>query len=68
MSLESLANELLLDIFEYLPAVPLLRSFHGLNARFDKLIFTHFRTFRLDFRAASKRDVDIVCQVNLPLI
>jgi hypothetical protein len=68
MSLESLANELLLDIFEYLPAVPLLRSFHGLNARFDKLIFTHFRTYRLDFRAASKQDVDIVCQVNLPLI
>jgi hypothetical protein len=68
MSLESLANELLLDLFEYLPAVQLLRAFHGLNARFDNLILIHFRTYRLDFRAASKEDFDIVCQVNLPLI
>ena len=68
MSFELLANELLLDIFEYLPAIQLLRAFHRLNIRFDNLIFTHFRKYRLDFRSASKEDFDIICQVNLPLI
>ena len=68
MDLESLANELLLDVFEYLPAVPLLRSFHRLNARLDNLIFIHFRTHRLDFRTASKHDFDSVCQANLPYL
>ena len=68
MSLESLANELLLDMFEHLPAVQLLRAFFGLNTRLDNLIFTHFRTYRLDFRESSKQDFDIVCRLNLPLI
>jgi hypothetical protein len=68
MNLESLANELLFDIFEYFPAVQLLRAFHGLNIHFDNLIFTHFRKHRLDFRLASKKDFDIVCRENLPLI
>jgi hypothetical protein len=68
MNLELLANELLLDVFDYFPAVQLLRTFHGLNTRFDNLICTHFRKHRLDFRGASKKDFDIVCRVNLPLI
>ncbi|CAF0740751.1 unnamed protein product [Rotaria sp. Silwood1] len=68
MNLELLANELLLEIFEYFHAIELLRTFHCLNKRFDSLIFTHFRTYRLDFRTASKQDCDIICQVNLPLI
>ncbi|CAF1548940.1 unnamed protein product, partial [Adineta steineri] len=68
MNLETLANELLLDIFEYLPTVYLLRTFHNLNTRFNNLIFEHFRNYRLDFREATKQDFDIICQVNLPLI
>ena len=68
MNLESLANELLLDIFEYLPTVQLLRSFHRLNTRLNDLIFTHFRTHCLDLRTSSKHDFDTVCQVNLPVL
>ncbi|CAF0843958.1 unnamed protein product [Rotaria sordida] len=68
MNLKLLANELLLDIFEYFHAVELLQTFHRLNKRFDNLIFTHFRTHRFDFRTASKQDFDIVCQENLLLI
>ncbi|CAF1265183.1 unnamed protein product [Adineta steineri] len=68
MNVETLANELLLDIFEYLPAVYLLRTFHNLNTRLNNLIFEHFQNYRLDFREATKQDFDIICQVNLPLI
>jgi hypothetical protein len=68
MNLELLANELLLDIFDYCPAVQLLRAFHRLNTRFDNLISTHLRKHCLDFRKASKQDFDRVCQENLPLI
>ncbi|CAF2325843.1 unnamed protein product [Rotaria sp. Silwood2] len=68
MNFEFLANELLLEVFEYFHAVELIRTFHHLNQHFDNLIFTHFRTHRFDFRTASKQDSDIVCQVNLPLI
>jgi len=35
MRLESLANELLVGIYECLPDVRLLRAFYGLNERFD---------------------------------
>ncbi len=35
MRLESLANELLVGIYECLPDVRLLRAFYGLNVRFD---------------------------------
>lgn len=68
MSLEVLANELLLDLLDYFHAVEILRSFHGLNKRFDALILIYFQKHRLDFRAASKRNFDLVCQENLPLI
>ncbi|CAF3262188.1 unnamed protein product [Rotaria socialis] len=68
MNLELFANELLLDIFEYFHAVQILRSFQGLNRRFDTLILTHFQKHRFDFRTASKKDFDSVCEINLPLI
>jgi len=41
--LESLANELLLDIFPHLIAVNLLDAFHHLNSRFDTLLFIYSR-------------------------
>lgn len=68
MNLESLANELLLNLFDYFPAVKVLRTFHGLNTRFDNLIYIHFRKHRLDFRESSKQDFDIICRFQLPLI
>lgn len=55
-------NELLLDLFEYLSSVDLLRAFSGLNHRFDHLLITHFRNHALDLRSISKRDFDLLCQ------
>lgn len=66
MQLESLANELLLDFFEYFNAVQLLRAFYGLNSRFDKLLSVYFRAYHLDFRSVSKRDFDLMCRQYLP--
>ena len=68
MQLESLANELLLDFFEHISAVQLLRASHGLNSRFDKLLFIYFRAYHLDFRSVSKRDFDLMCRQHLPSI
>ncbi|CAF1261568.1 unnamed protein product [Rotaria sordida] len=69
MNLESLSNELLLDLFEYISVIHLLRAFRGLNARFDALLFTHFEIYgHLDFQSVSKHDFDIVCQQHLPSI
>jgi hypothetical protein len=68
MKLEGLANELLLDLFELLDAIHLLRAFYGLNSRFNTLLFTHFRAYHLDFRSISKHNFNIICQQYLPII
>jgi len=68
MILESLSNELFIDLFELLNAVDLLRAFHGLNTRFDSLLFKHFRTYRVDFRSISKEDFNILYRAYLPSI
>ncbi|CAF1288520.1 unnamed protein product, partial [Adineta ricciae] len=68
MNFEQLANELLLDIFEYLSAVDILRAFNQLNTRFDTLLLTHSKTYHLHFRSVSKHDFRFFCQRNLPLI
>jgi hypothetical protein len=66
--LESLANELLLDIFEHLTAVNLLDAFHHLNSRFDTLLFIYFHGYNLDFRFISKQKFILFIQQTLPLI
>ncbi|CAF2718728.1 unnamed protein product [Rotaria sp. Silwood2] len=65
---KSLANELLLYLFEFLDGIPLLRIFHGLNSRFNHLLFIHFRAYRFDFRSISKYEFDIICRNYLPSI
>ncbi|CAF3603081.1 unnamed protein product [Rotaria sp. Silwood1] len=62
MNLESLANELLIDLFEFLSSAHLLHAFHGLNSRFDSLLLVHFHTHSLDFRSISKHDFLAICQ------
>jgi hypothetical protein len=42
MTLEALANEILHEIFEYLDAVELFRSFYNLNRRFSTLLSSIF--------------------------
>ncbi|CAF1042442.1 unnamed protein product [Rotaria sordida] len=65
---ESLANELLLYLFEFLDGIHLFRAFHNLNSRFNHLLFIHFRAYRFDFRSISKYEFDIICQYYLPSI
>jgi hypothetical protein len=66
--MESLANELLLDIFEYFNSIELIHLFHQLNNRFNQLLYQHFRKCPLDFRSIYKQDFDSICQVHLPLL
>lgn len=68
MYFESLANELFLDLFEYLSSIDLLRAFYDLNTRFNNLIFLHFQTNLLNFQSISKYDFDFVCQNYLSSI
>ena len=68
MSLELLANELFFEIFDYLYAVELLRSFDGLNNRLNSLVKKYFLKHRFDFRRSSKNDFDLICQRHLPFL
>lgn len=56
MKLEALANELLLDLFEYFNSVHLIFGFYGLN----NLFYIHFRAHSLDFRSVSKCNFEIL--------
>lgn len=66
MNLESLANEILLDIFEYLDVVRLFRAFHDLNRRFNALLRIGYGECCLDFRGISKNEFDSFCEEHLP--
>lgn len=68
MSLESLANELLLDIFRYLNTVDLVHSFHRLNHYFDQLLSLHFQIYPFDLRSISKKNFDSLCLHHLPFL
>ena len=68
MKLESLSNELFIDLFEYFNAVDLLRAFGELNRRFNSLLFDYCRTYRADFRSISNEDFDDFFRRHFPLI
>lgn len=68
MHLESLANEMLLDVFESLSVVDLLYGFYGLNSRLNRLISGHLRSFGLDFRSISQSKFNQICRQSLPKI
>ena len=67
MQFESLANELLFDLFEYLDTAHLLRAFTELNSRFNQLLSHHFRFHQLNFQFLSKEDFDQSSQTHLPV-
>jgi hypothetical protein len=67
MNLESLANQLFIDLFEYFSSDHLLHAFHGLNSRFDALLLDRFRTHGLDLRSISKHVFNTICR-HLSLI
>ena len=59
MTFESLASELILDLFY---------SFYNLNSRYNTLLLKHFRVCHLNFQSISKRNFDSICQQQLPFI
>ena len=68
MRFEGLANEILLEIFEYLDVITLFRSFLQLNDRFNRIIFDEHRRLFLNFNSIKKCDFDEFCEENLSLI
>ncbi|CAF1080587.1 unnamed protein product [Adineta ricciae] len=67
MQLDSLPNELFLDVFKCLSTSDLLRAFSQLNTRFDRLILTHLQDHKcIDLRATAKYHVDLFWTQLLP--
>ncbi|CAF4281581.1 unnamed protein product, partial [Rotaria sordida] len=61
MNFESLANELILDLFEYLSFCDLIHGFNSLNYRIDNILFDYFHIHGVDLRSISKREFNIIC-------
>ncbi len=68
MSLELLPNEVLLDLFDYFDDIDLFRTFYGLNARFNCLLYDQCREYRLNFKSVPRQIFDMICQQYLPFI
>lgn len=68
MQFESLANELILDLFEFFDTAHLFQAFLGLNSRFNQLLYHHFRFHQLNLQTISKEDFEIISEKFLPLI
>lgn len=67
MEFESLANEILLILFEYLDVINLFRAFYYLNNRFNQLLIK-LHKYHLDFRSISKDDFNHFYQQHYYLI
>lgn len=60
MDLESLPNELLFKIFEFLSTVDVLRALCELNVRFNHLVSNHLKNYKyINLRTASKYNLDL---------
>ena len=69
MNFESLANELLFNLFEYLSTADIICAFSNLNSRFNRIIFAHLHGCYLNFKSISKTDdLQTVCFRFLPSI
>lgn len=68
MHFEFLANELLLDLFEYFDTSHLFHAFHGLNIRFNQLLYHHFQSHQFNLQYISKEDFELLLKNYLPLI
>ena len=67
INLESLSNEILLDLFDCLDGFDILHAFSSLNSRFNLLLYKQSHGYFFDFSSISKHKFDI-CQQYLPLI
>ena len=68
MSLEQLANEILLDLFENCSVIDLLCMFHGLNTRFNTMFPNSSHSYHLNLRFTSTGNFDIICRKCLLLL
>ncbi|CAF2933159.1 unnamed protein product [Rotaria sp. Silwood2] len=66
--LESLPDELLLELFKYVDIRDLFRIFDDLNSRFKRLLFDKYQSYHIDFQSISKTDFDLFCKKYLLLI
>lgn len=66
---ECCANEILLEIFDYVDLTSLFDGFHCLNQRFNDLIQLHLQlNGNVDLRGLSKTHLKIICEKYLPRI
>jgi len=63
--LETLPNELLCDIFQFLSIIDLLHGFFDLNSRFNQSIYTHFRSHPFNLQSIDKQHFDRICRQYL---
>ncbi|CAF1519225.1 unnamed protein product [Adineta ricciae] len=66
MIFEFLPNELLLNLFKYVPDVDILRIFLHQNRRFTDLVFLYFQTHTFDLTVLSKQEFEIVFEQHFP--
>ena len=62
MKFEELANEILIDLFEYIDFLDLFRIFYNLNSRFNQLIFHQYRIYNLNFQKIFKYEFNLLCE------
>jgi len=68
MQFESLTNELLLGLFEFIDTSHLIHAFFELNSRFDYLLYVNLKTHQFNFEFISKDDFDVIFRNHLPLL
>ncbi|CAF1471106.1 unnamed protein product [Adineta steineri] len=66
MNIESLANEILLDLFDYFNGIDLFHTFYGLNTRFNLLICRQYPLHCFTFSSMKKSQFDELCQQHIP--
>ncbi|CAF1200872.1 unnamed protein product [Adineta steineri] len=66
MYFESLPNEILLYLFEYLYSTDILRAFFGLNTRIKSLIYKQYSFHSFNFSNKQKNEFNEICQYHIP--
>ena len=61
--LENLSNEILMELFEYLDAYQLSKTFFNLNSRFNQLLKDH--RLRLTFNSKHIREIKIIDYLDM---
>ncbi|CAF0905874.1 unnamed protein product [Adineta steineri] len=66
MNIELLANEILLDLFDYFDGIDLFHTFYALNTRFNLLICKQYPLHCFTFCSIKKSQFDELCQQHIP--